>query len=407
MTRFVPETVEQLKEAVAWAVAEAEPLGVVGAGSKDGLGRPINTSHALDLSKLSGISLYEPEELILQAGAGTPMAEIQAALKAKNQELAFEPPDYGPLLKGESAPGTIAGVVAANLSGPRRIKSGAARDHFLGFEAVSGRGELFKSGGRVMKNVTGYDLCKLMAGSWGTLGVMSQVTVKVLPAAEKERTVLLFTDDPSEAVQAMSEGLNSPYDVSGAAWLPRSLAGFTEVDLLGDAASGVAAVRVEGPGPSVEYRCEQLRAAFEQRGKTEELHSTRSRTFWQAVRDVKPFAQPDDRRIVWKISVAPTDGPSVLRALDGLKGADAFMDWGGGLIWLAVDMPNLGGADLVREAVEKTSGHATLFRGDAALRASTNVFQPLAPGLQKLTEKIKNGFDPNRVLNPGRMYEGL
>ena len=258
-----------------------------------------------------------------------------------------------------------------------------------------------------MKNVTGYDLCKLMTGSWGTLGVMSQVTVKVLPVAEKAWTVLLYTDDAEAAVAALSAGLNSPYDVSGAAWIPASLTERIDVDHVRDAGDGVVALRLEGPGPSVEYRCGALRQLFDGRGPTEELHSMRSRAFWQAVRDVKPFASPEDSRVVWKLSVAPTDGPAVLRELQGLRGADVFADWGGGLIWLAVDMPKLGGAELVRDAVAKVGGHATLIRGDAELRKAVSVFQPLTPGIRKITEKIKDGFDPHRILNPGRMYEGL
>lgn len=407
MTQFVPETAEQLKDAVAWAVAEEYPVAVTGTGTKAGLGRPVQTEHEIDLSKLTGITLYEPEELVLQAGAGTPMAEITAALDEKNQQLAFEPPDLGFLLRGESAPGSIGGAIAANLSGPRRIKSGAARDHFLGFTGVSGRGEEFKSGGRVMKNVTGYDLCKLLAGSWGTLAVMSQVTVKVLPKAEKERTVLLYTDDPAVAVRMLTDALNSPYEVSGAAWLPQAQAATTGIDLVSGRGQGVAAVRVEGPGPSVEYRCAQLREMAGALGATEELHSHRGRAFWIAVRDVMPFAAEGDTRVVWKVSVAPTEGPRVYTELQALKGAEAFMDWGGGLLWLAVDMPNLGGARLVRDIVAKAGGHATLIRGDAALRAKAEVFQPLAPGLSALTRKIKNGFDPHGVLNPGRMYAGL
>ncbi len=407
MTQFVPETAEQLKDAVAWAVAEEFPVAVKGAGTKADLGRPVETDHEIDLSKLSGITLYEPEELVLQAGAGTPMTEITAALDEKNQQLAFEPPDLGFLLRGESAAGTIGGVVATNLSGPRRIKAGAARDHFLGFKGVSGRGEEFKSGGRVMKNVTGYDLCKLMAGSWGTLTVMSQVTVKVLPKAEKERTVLLYTDDPVAAVRALTDALNSPYDVSGAAWLPKAQAASTGIDLVSREGSGVAAMRVEGPGPSVEYRCARLREIVGADAKTEELHSHRGKAFWTLVRDVMPFAGAGDKRVVWKVSVAPSDGPAVYRDLLSLKGAESFMDWGGGLIWLAVDMPTLGGAEVLREVIGKTGGHATLVRGDRQLRAAADVFQPLAPGLAALTRKIKNGFDPHGVLNPGRMYDGV
>ncbi|MDA0662319.1 MAG: FAD-binding protein, partial [Proteobacteria bacterium] len=177
-----PENAGQVRDAVAWAVSEETPFEIIGGGSKRAIGRPGNASHTLDLSALRGITLYEPEELVLSAGPGTPMAEINAALAERQQELAFEPPDYGPLFGLAEGAGTLGGVIAANLAGPRRIKSGAARDHFLGFTAVSGRGEDFKSGGRVVKNVTGYDLCKLMAGSFGTLGVMTDVTVKVLPA---------------------------------------------------------------------------------------------------------------------------------------------------------------------------------------------------------------------------------
>ena len=168
-----------------------------GHGSKRAIGRPAQTDLTLDLSALSGITLYEPEELVLSAKAATPLAEIEALVAAKGQQLAFEPMDYATLLGGVAGRGTIGGALAANLSGPRRIKAGAARDHFLGFSAVSGRGETFKSGGRVVKNVTGYDLCKLIAGSWGTLAAMTEVTIKVLPAAETEETLLIRGLEPA------------------------------------------------------------------------------------------------------------------------------------------------------------------------------------------------------------------
>ena len=183
-----PRDAKDVEGAVQWALAEGKTLEIVGHGSKRGLGRAAQWDLSLDLSDLSGVTLYEPEELILSARAGTPIAEIEALLAAHNQELAFEPADYGPLYGAAAGRGTIGGVLAANLSGPRRIKAGAARDHFLGFTAVSGRGETFKSGGRVVKNVTGYDLCKVLAGSYGTLGAMTDVTVKVLPRAETEQT---------------------------------------------------------------------------------------------------------------------------------------------------------------------------------------------------------------------------
>lgn len=407
MTRFVPETADQVLETVAWAVSEETPLAVTGAGTKSGVGRPINASHELSLAGISGIRLYEPEELVMTVGPGTPLDEIVAALDEHDQELAFEPPDLGHLLAGEAGAGTIGGVVAGNLAGPRRIKAGAARDHFLGFQAVSGRGEAFKSGGRVMKNVTGYDLCKLICGSWGTLAVMTEITLKVLPRAAKERTILVMTDDPVAAASAMTEALNTPYDVSGAGFVPGRLAAQSSVDLVRDAGGGVAAVRVEGPGPSVEYRCARLREALAMHGETEELHTSRSRAFWEDLRDVRAFSADRDGRVVWKISAAPQDGPKLLGALAGLRGADAYLDWGGGLIWLAVDMPNIGGEGLIREALAAHGGHATLMRGSAALRASVPAFQPPDPAVMRLIRRIKEGFDPHGVLNPGRMYEGV
>jgi len=182
-----PRDAKDVEAAVAWALAEVKTLEIVGHGSKRGIGRAAQWDLSLDLSDLSGVTLYEPEELVLSARAGTPLAEIETLLAAHNQELAFEPMDYGPVFGAPAGCGTIGGTIAANLSGPRRIKAGAARDHFLGVSAVSGRAETFKSGGRVVKNVTGYDLCKVLAGSHGTLAVMTDVTVKVLPRAETER----------------------------------------------------------------------------------------------------------------------------------------------------------------------------------------------------------------------------
>src|ERR1700716_1709311 len=201
-----PRDAKDVEAAVQWALAGRKALELMGRGSKRAIGRPAQTDLPLDLSALIGVPLYEPEELVLSAKAGTPLAEIEALLAAKGQQLAFEPMDYAGVLGGVGGRGTIGGVLAANVSGPRRIKAGAGRDHFLGFSAVSGRGEIFKSGGRVVKNVTGYDLCKLIAGSWGTLAAMTEVTIKVLPVAETEETLLIRGLEPATAV----EGMTSP-----------------------------------------------------------------------------------------------------------------------------------------------------------------------------------------------------
>ena len=198
---------KDVEAAVQWALAEGKPLELVGQGSKRALGRPAQTDLTLDLSGLSGVTLYEPEELVLSAKAGTPLATIEALIASKGQQLAFEPMDYEPILGGAAGRGTIGGVLAANLSGPRRIKAGAARDHFLGVTAISGRGETFKSGGRVVKNVTGYDLCKLLAGSWGTLAAMTEVTIKTLPRPETEKTLLIRGLEPARAIEAMTAAI--------------------------------------------------------------------------------------------------------------------------------------------------------------------------------------------------------
>ncbi len=401
-----PETNEQVVEAVAWAAAEETPLEVAGRGSKRALGRPVQASRNLDLSGLSGITLYEPEELVLSARAGTPLAEIEAVLAEKHQQLAFEPADLGPLLGGAAGGGSIGGMLACNLAGPRRIKAGAARDHFLGVSAVSGRGEAFKSGGRVVKNVTGYDLCKLLAGSYGTLAVMTDVTVKVLPAPEKTRSVLVLGLDDGAALDAMTRGLGSAYEVSGAAHLPAAAAARSAVSYVSAAGGAVTALRVEGTGPSVEYRCAALRRDLADLGETEELHGHNSAALWRELRDVQPLlGRPD--QVVWKLSVPPQAGPAVAARLAGGASSSYVFDWGGGLVWLGLDAADDAGAPAVRAAVAGSGGHATLMRAAEAIRAVVPVFQPQDPAMAALTQRVKDSFDPHRVLNPGRVVAGI
>jgi glycolate oxidase FAD binding subunit len=395
-----PRDAKDVEAAVQWALAEGKTLEIVGAGSKRGIGRAAQWDLSLDLSGLTGVTLYEPEELVLSARAGTPIAEIETLLAANNQELAFEPMDYGPLLGGTPGTGTIGGVLAANLSGPRRIKAGAARDHFLGFTAVSGRGETFKSGGRVVKNVTGYDLCKVLAGSYGTLAAMTDVTVKVLPRAETEQTLLLLGLDDARAAQAMSVAMGSSNDVSGAAHLPANVA--ARVTEAGQAGVAVTALRLEGVAPSVAHRRQALETLLKSFRALASLDETASRALWKAVRDVTPFAKDD--RVLWRISAAPARGHEVAAAIG--EGAEYCYDWAGGLIWLALPWSQDGGAARVRAAVAG-DGHATLVRAPAALRASVPVFEPQEPALAALTKRVKESFDPKSVLGPGRMYAGV
>ncbi len=410
-----PTTPAEVVDIVAQAAANETPLEVLGQGSKRGLGRPVQAAQQLDLSGLGGITLYEPNELVLTCGAGTPLAAIEAALREKDQQLAFEPADLSPLYGGAPGAGTIGGVLSCNLAGPRRLKAGAARDHFLGFKAVSGRGEAFQAGGRVVKNVTGYDLCKLMAGAHGTLAVLTEVTVKVLPAPEKSRTVLLYGLDDAGAILALSRAVNSPHEVSGAAHLPAAVAARSAVDFVAGSGRAVTAIRVEGPGPSVEHRCAALRRDLEEFGPSEELHSMRSARLWQELRDAASLL-PDPTRLIWRLSVPPAAGAQVMTEIispprDGGRTpsatADYYFDWGGGLIWLALHPSDDASAALIRSAVARHGGHATLLRAPAATRLAVPVFEPQSAPLAALARRVKDAFDPRRILNPGRMAPDL
>jgi glycolate oxidase FAD binding subunit len=402
-----PRDGKDIEDTVRWAIAEGKALEIVGHGSKRGIGRPAQTDLTLDLSALSGVTLYEPEELVLTARAGTPIAEIEALVESKGQQLAFEPMDYGPLFGRPAGRGTIGGVLAANVSGPRRIKAGAARDHFLGFSAVSGRGETFKSGGRVVKNVTGYDLCKLMAGSWGTLAALTEVTIKTLPRPETEATVLVLALHAGTASKAMTAAMGSSCDVSGAALMPANVALLTSSDL--PRGASVTALRLEGVAPSVEHRRRALEALLQPFGTIAALDQAASRAVWRGIRDVVALVATDldERGALWRISLPPTEFPQFAARIPEAVRTRILADWAGGLLWLRVMQRGETLAPFVREAVRAVGGHATLIEAVTALRAVTDVFEPQDAGLAALTKRVKEGFDPKGVLNPGRMWAGV
>jgi glycolate oxidase FAD binding subunit len=398
-----PRSEDDVRLAVAEAVTQRTPLAVEGAGSKRNFGRHEPPGKRLSLAALSGVGLYEPEELVLSARAATPLAEIEALVAARSQMLAFEPPDWRALLGASEAGQTIGGVVACNLAGPRRIRAGAARDHFLGLRAVSGRGEAFKAGGRVVKNVTGYDMCKLLAGSFGTLAVLTEVTLKVVPAPEKTRTLLVLGLDEAAGVAALTEALNGPFDVSAAAHLPRAAATTSSVSYVRGAGASVTALRLEGTAASVAARQASLVARLGRLGSTEELHGRNSRAFWREVADVAPFAHPL-HGAVWRLSLPPSMGPAAVAAIRRSLAVDAYYDWGGGLVWLATPMEGDAGAAAIRAAARPTGGHATLVRASPELRAAVPVFEPQPKTLAALTARVKQAFDPEGILNPGRMH---
>ena len=392
-----PGTPEQVAEAVRWAAGADTALEVLAAGSKRSFGRPVEAGHHLDLGAFTGIGLYEAEELVLAAGAATPLAEIEAALAEKLQRLEFEPPDLGPLLGGRAGRGTIGGAIACNLAGPRRIKAGAARDHVLGFHAVSGRGETFKSGGRVVKNVTGFDLSKLMAGSFGTLAVLSDVTVKVLPRPESVATLILADLDDGDAMAVMSEALSGPFNVSGAAHLPASVA---------EGGWAMTVLRLEGPAPSVEARAQGLAAVLNGFGAVKRLAGEASAVLWRRIADGVFFAEAGDVDQVWRLSLPPAAAAAVGGALLAELGGRIYYDWGGGLMWLAIE-PRPGAAHEAVRAALGGAGHATLMRAAPEVRRTVQIFQPQPPPLAALSCRIKQGFDPKGILNPGRLVADL
>jgi len=365
---------------VSDAYADGRKLRIVGGGTRQSLGNPCESKAVLSTAGLNGISLYEPGALTIVAASGTPLADIETALAAEGQRLPFEPMDHRGLLGSDGTP-TIGGVVACNISGPARIQAGACRDSLIGVRFVDGTGTVIKNGGRVMKNVTGYDLVKLMAGSMGTLGVLTEVAFKVLPAPETKAVLLMEGLTDATAIQALSKALSSPYEVSGAAHVQKGLDG-----------DPVTMIRVEGFEKSVSYRIEKLRKLLASFGESSiEIDPVRTKTGWKWVRDVESFAnQTGD---VWKISVKPADGPKVAQKLPE---AECLFDWGGGLIWALTPE-----STDIRNTLQGISGFAERVRGNT--QDATPARAPQNAAIAKIERGLRTKFDPKVILNAGIM----
>ncbi len=386
---------------IATAITEANaarmPVWVCGNESKAASMRPVQAGRTVSTRNLTGITLYSPTELILSARAGTPVAEIEAVLAARGQHMIAEPPDFAALF-ATSAPATIGGTVAANLSGPRRVAWGATRDHVMGLRAVNGTGEVLRAGGRVLKNVTGLDLCKLLTGSHGTLGVITEVTLKVLPAPERRATLVIPGLDPVRGVAALSAALGSPYGVSAAAYLPAEAA--AQVPALSWIGQSATLMRLEDFASSVLYRSGRLRADLASFGLAEILDEGATRAAWASVRDATPLAAAPEQAI-WRVSVRPSAGPAIAAACAAL-GAAWFMDWGGGLIWIAGPATEAAHA-AIRRAATEARGTWMLFRAPDALRLAVDIIPPEPPTLARISARVQAAFDPNGILNPGRL----
>lgn len=393
---IAPGSEAGVAEAVRDAHAARVPLAIEGRGTKRRMLRPVQAARTLSTRALTGITLYRPTELVISARAGTPIPEIEAALAENNQQLIAEPPDTRALFGVDEA-ATLGGVVGANLSGPRRIMWGAMRDHVLGIRAVTGDGQVFRSGGRVLKNVTGLDLCKLLTGAHGTLGVLTEITLKVLPAGEATGTLAIRVPDVATGVAALSAALGSPYGVSGAALLAE---GHDALGLDGP----VALARIEDFADSVSYRMGRLRGELARFGEASFLDGAPARSLWREVRDATPLGA-DPGEAVWRLSVAPSRAAAACAALRERFAAKLLLDWGGGLVWVAGPATAEAHA-AVMEAAAAAGGTFTLFRAPEALSVAVAVLPDEPPALAAIARRVKAVLDPLGLLNPGRMRAG-
>jgi len=390
---LAPASEEEAAQIVLDARARSQRLTIVGGGTRSGLGRPSQAAAALSTARLSGVVFYEPAEMTIAVRAGTPLSEIEARLDQRGQMLPFEPMDCR-ILYGSSGEPTIGAIVAGNISGPRRISAGAARDSLIGLRLVNGRGEAIKSGGRVMKNVTGLDLVKLICGAHGTLGLVTEAVFKLLPKPEREASIVIRRLDDEKALAAMTSALGSPFGVSSAAHISAGMGRDFPRTFL----------RVEGFAASVEHRVSELLKLLAPFGASHALEGEESQRFWRAARDCEFLAEPRERAI-WRASLAPSKGVEFVAALGGLARA-YYYDWAGGLVWFATEA-STAAAQSVRAVLRGFGGHAALIRAPDELRERVDVFEPLAPALTELTRGIKASFDPDGIFNFGRMYPGI
>jgi glycolate oxidase FAD binding subunit len=395
-----PRSEVDVRDAVLDARARKAPLAIMGGGTKQGLGRPVQAAATLSMKYLTGITLYEPAEMVIGAWAGTPLAEVQKALDEKGQMLAFEPPDLRKLL-GTTGEPTIGGMTAAGLAGPRRVTAGGLRDSLIGVRFVNGRGEIVKNGGRVMKNVTGLDLVKPQAGAHGTLGVLTEVIFKVVPKAPAVAHIQFEGLDISTAIRMMAKALGSPFEITGASHLPGSI-------LPGDALTWL---RIEGFPEQLTYRIGELRKLLSDFGPFGSRMS--NETGFDKPANIEfidggggeplaNFGHP----CVWRVSVPPSKGAAFTDSVKAETGGAAYFDWGGGLVWLATREDERI-VQLIQSAATSANGHATLIRAPEALRAAAPVFQPQPEAVMRIQRGLKASFDPDGILNPGRMYAGI
>lgn len=402
---LTPLVNRDLQDMIREANDKGHSLEILGHGSKRQIGRVAPGTTPVTMRRLTEVTLYEPSELVLSARAGTPLVEIERLIQSYNQQLPFEYLDFSAILDTDPGWGTVGALFACNFSGSRRILKGSARDHLIGVKAINGRGERFKAGGRVMKNVTGYDLTKFMANSWGTLAVMTEVTMKLLPRPPSECTLFMYGISEDIALEALASAAATPYEVSGAVHLAKDHAhpSLEGVSYVRDKA--LTAIRLENTPKSIDYRSDKIRDLLSAFGDIYFIDEPESRLFWQNMRKLTFLSNHEGA--IWRISITPTEAYRAAQQIKKLIDAEVSFDWAGGLMWVATrGVADMGSSD-IRRIVAQAGGHATLIRASKNSPHTVSTFHPLDPAHMNLTRMIKKQFDPNGVLNPNRMYDGI
>ena len=398
-----PNSEETIADIVKYCYKKNIPLEICGLGSKKNIGRNFQSQKTLDLSNYSGIIKYEPEELYIKVKSGTSIKEIKEALEKKNQQLAFEPTDFGPLFDGKNNEGTIGGVLSCNFAGPRRFKVGSARDHILGFQGVNGKGEIIKSGGTVVKNVTGYDLCKVITGSFGTLSVFTEISIKVLPKPDLTKTLAIENPHLKKGLEYLNTSLASSSDPSGAVFYPEYFRSqFTLNDLTTE--GPITAIRIEGSKLSIDERIKQLlNELVINKKEVSILDSEQSNIFWENTRCLKVFTNLKNNLL--RIIVPASETFDLINKLKPYN-IKYFIDWGGNLVWVQLGELNLNILKEIKFIVKTLGGYLTVIKVEESLKALIDIFT-IDDVKYKIYEKIKKSFDPKRILNPGKMYTGI
>lgn len=377
-----PSTTPKAVQAhVQQALDNDTALRITGGQSKLRLGRRVENATLLDLSGLDQLISYEPGELILVVQPGMRLQAIEELLATENQHFAFEPPHWG-------TTATAGGTAACNLSGPRRFKAGALRDHLLGIEMIDGHGQRIRAGGKVVKNVTGYDLSKVLSGSFGTLGPLTELCFKVWPKPETQQTLAIDNLDTAAAVQLMLNFAGRPCEITGLAHLPTHNAQDTQT-----------CVRVEGPAPAVQSQLEGLKKNIY--NEVALLAESESIAFWKDLRELTPF-QPGPEEVLWRFAIPPASALNLLENLKSFELQRWGLDWGGALLWGL--FPQDTSAETLHRTAIKCDGNAWRFAHNTE-DTNEEAFTPLSSGVEKLNNRLKQSFDPKNIFNPGIMYK--